>query len=88
MTPAIIAAMAEQACTECAGPLVGVRAAQVRHPECTRAYKARWAREKRAQMRATASPEQLDAAAVENLKRATDYFWSLPAERQDALFLR
>jgi hypothetical protein len=73
--------MAERPCSECAGPLVGVRWGQVRHPKCTRAYKARWAREKRARFAATAGPEELEARRTAEARRVADYYHDLPPER-------
>src|SRR5438874_10824059 len=47
-------------CTECGEPVIGPPRRST-HPACVPARKARWVREKRRRVTATASPEVLDA---------------------------
>jgi hypothetical protein len=71
-------------CTEC-GAVVAGPPGQVRHRARARAFQARWRREQRADLRATGTPEAIEAARLGNLRNATRHYRALPAERQAEL---
>src|SRR5947207_1997723 len=74
-------------CTECGGPITGPPR-RITHPACVPARKARWAREQRRRVTATAAPDVLEARRRRELALATRYFERLPEERKAALFAK
>src|SRR5204862_3730492 len=74
-------------CTECGEPVIGPPR-RMTHVACVPARKARWVREKRRRVTATAPREVLEARRQRELALATRYFERLPEERRAALFAR
>jgi hypothetical protein len=74
-------------CTECGEPVIGPPK-RITHPSCIPARKARWVREKRRCVIATAPPDVLEARRERERALASRYFGGLPADRRAALFAR
>ena len=74
-------------CTECGRPVIGPPK-RITHVACIPARKARWMREKRHCLNATAPPDVLAGRRERERLLATRYFEGLPAERKAALFAK
>src|SRR5207248_2843017 len=72
-------------CTECGRPVVGPPK-RITHVACVPARKARWVREQRRRVTATAAPDVLAARRERERSLADRYFSGLPAERKAVLF--
>ena len=75
------------ACAECGGQLVGPPQ-RSSHPACALAREAGRAREKRARLTISATPEALAAQRARERARARGYYHRLPVARQAALAAR
>ena len=74
-------------CTECGAPVIGPPK-RITHAACVPARKARWVREQRRRVTATAAPDVLEARRLRELALATRYFDGLPEERKAVLFAK
>ena len=74
-------------CTECGRPVIGPPK-RITHTACIPVRKARWVREQRRRVTATAAPDVLEARRERELALATSYFQNLPPERKAALFAK
>jgi len=74
-------------CTECGGPVIGPPR-RITHVACVPARKARWVREQRRRVTATATPDVLESRRERERSLANRYFGGLPAERKAALFAK
>src|ERR687888_2011478 len=68
-------------CTECGRPVIGPPK-RITHVACVPARKARWVREQRRRVTATATPDVLEGRRERERALANRYFESLPEERR------
>jgi hypothetical protein len=74
-------------CTECGEPVIGPPK-RITHLACVPARKARWVREQRRRVTATAAADALEARRERERSLANRYFGGLPTERKAALFAK